>query len=130
MNLDEISAHLVATWGKKTLAEFRDEADREDTGIVFESIRIPEGPRFAIIICLTDTDHISRVEGALNLVDDNILEDWNTFTLGEVFRRTVVGQGLSFESLRDEYGRRCALILCATEPRSMQIVSSLFKLPD
>ena len=69
------------------------------------------------------------MERALDFVDDGILEDWNSFTLGEVFRRTVLGSGFSFESLRDEYDRRVALILCSTEPRSMEIMSTVFKLP-
>ena len=69
-----------------------------------------------LIVCMTDLDQIALAERALEFVDDGILEDWNTFTLGEVFKRTVLGVGFSFESLRDEYDRRSTLI-CARSPK-------------
>ena len=128
-NIEEIAAFLATTWGGKTLSEFRAEAKREANGTVYESIRIPGGQRLALIMCITAPDQIALVERAFEFVDDGILEDWNTFTLGEVFKRTVVGVGFSFESLRDELDRRSALMICSTEPRSMEIMGTLFDLP-
>ena len=128
-NIEEIAGHIENTWGKTTLADFRVEAEREANGTVFESIRIPGGQRLVLIVCMTDLDQIARAARALNFVDDGILEDWNTFTLGEVFKRTVLGVGFSFESLRDEYDRRSSLVICSTEPRSMQIMGALFDMP-
>lgn len=130
MTIAEIAAHLANTWGDKTLAEFRDEADREANGTVFESIRIAGGPRLVLIVCITDMDQIALVDGALGLVGDGMCEDWSTLTLGDLFKRTSLGAGFSFEALRDEFGRRSALILSSTEPRSMQSMGALFELPE
>jgi hypothetical protein len=129
MNLDEIAAHLTKTWGNKTLGEFRDEAEREDNGTVYESVRVPDGPRVMLILCLTDVDQIAIVERAFEFQDDGASEDWNEVKLGEVLRRTVLGMGVSFEALRDEYGRRAAMVICATEPSSIQKLNMLFNLP-
>jgi hypothetical protein len=129
-NLEQIASHLAETWGTKTLEEFRVEAEREASGIKFESLRADGGKRFIIIMCLTDIDQIARLEKAVNLVDDGFTEDWSTFTLFKAVKRTMLGVGFSFESLRDEYGRRSAVVLTAAEPSSMRIIEALFKLPD
>jgi len=111
MDFEETVAHITAAWGNKTLAEFRDEAGREDNGTVYESIRVPGGHRLMLIICLTDVDQIGLVERAFEFVDDGATEDWNTMTLGEVLKRTVLGAGISFEALRDAHARRAAMII-------------------
>jgi hypothetical protein len=129
MNIDQAARHLTAKWSGKTLAEFRDEAEREDTGTVYEAFRVETGPRLMLMMCLTDVDQIEMVERAFEFVDDGLQEDWNSLTLAEVFRRTVLGSGIAFESLRDEYGRRAALVICSTEPQSMQRLNLLFDLP-
>lgn len=127
-NLEEIAARLARTWGKSTLAEFRLEAEREANGTLFESLRVEGGRRLVIVLCMTDVDQIAEVERALDMVDGPT-EDWNTLTLSDVVMRTAVGPGLSFECLRDEYGRRSAVILTAADPRSIQILERVFSLP-
>ena len=59
------------------------------------------------MLCLTDVDQIQTLEQVFELRDDGTQEDWNTLTLGEVFRRTVLGSGIAFESSRDEYRKAC-----------------------
>lgn len=115
--------------GTKTLEVFRVEAERQAKGTLYESIRLDGGQRFMIVMCLTDVDQIARLEKAVDLVDDGSTEDWNTLTLADVAMRTVRGVGFGFESLRDEYGRRSAVVLTATDPRSMRIVETIFNLP-
>ena len=105
------------------------DAEREATGIAFESIRIKDGKRSIIVMCVTGIDQITRLEKAFDLVDDNIIEDWNTLTLGDVAARAARGSGFCFEALRDESGRRSALVLIAAEPRSINILESAFSLP-
>lgn len=127
MNIDELSEHLLRTWGTKTLNEFREAAECEKTGIQYESIRIPGGPRFALIVCVADIDQIARLERVFDFLDGGGAPlDWNTFTLGHILKRT--GIGFSHESLHDEFGRRSAIVLCSTEPRSMQILTTAFDL--
>jgi hypothetical protein len=120
MDIEEAAQQIRDNWNNKTLAEFRIEAERENTGMVYESFRLDAGQRLVLMLCLTDIDQIQALEGGFELSDDGTQEDWNTLTLGEVFRRTVLGSGIAFESLRDEYGRRAALVICAAEPQSIE----------
>jgi hypothetical protein len=120
MDIEEAAQQIRDNWNNKTLAEFRIEAERESTGVVYESFRLDAGQRLVLMLCLTDIDQIQSLERSFELRDDGTQEDWNTLTLGEVFRRTVLGSGIAFESLHDEYGRRAALVICAAEPQSIE----------
>jgi hypothetical protein len=128
MDIEEAAQQIRDKWNNKTLAEFRIEAERENTSMVYESFRLDAGQRLVLMLCLTDIDQIQSLERGFELSDDSTQEDWNTLTLGEVFRRTVLGSGIAFESLRDDYGRRAALVICAAEPQSIQRLYVLFNL--
>jgi len=130
MTIDEIPNELIEQWGGKTLDAFRREAERELIGTVYESIRLDRGPRAIVLMCVTNTDQIASLEKAFTFVEGRKkYEDWNTLTLLEVFRRTVLGRGFAYESLRDIAGKRSAIVLCSTEPRSMEILTFLFNFP-
>ena len=120
MDIEEAAQQIRDTWNNKTLTDLRNEAERESIGMVYESLRLDAGQRLVLMLCLTDIDQIQALEVGFELSDDSTQEDWNTLTLGEVFRRTVLGSGIAFESLRDEYGRRAALVICAAEPQSIE----------
>jgi hypothetical protein len=128
MDIEEAAQQIRDEWNNKTLAEFRIEAERENTGMVYESLRLNAGQRLVLMLCLTDIDQIQSLERSFELRDDDTQENWNTLTLGEVFRRTVLGSGIAFESLHDDYGRRAALVLCAAEPRLIERLYSSFNL--
>jgi hypothetical protein len=128
-NLEEIAALLVKTWGTKTLEDFRVEAEHETNGTLFESLRADGGQRLIVVVCLTDPGQIKLIEDAVELVDNPNPEDWNALTLSTVAYRTAFGAGFGFESRRDDYGRRSALVLIAAEPRSMHIMETIFSLP-
>jgi hypothetical protein len=120
MDIEEAAQQIRDTWNNKTLVDLRSEAERESTGMVYESFRLDAGQRIVLMLCLTDVDQIQTLQRGFDLRDDGTQEDWNTLTLGEVFRRTVLGSGIAFESLHDEYGRRTALVICAAEPQSIE----------
>jgi hypothetical protein len=128
MDIEEVAQQIRDEWNNKTLAEFRIEADRESTGMVYESFGLDAGQRLVLMLCLTDIEQIQTLERCFELKDDGTQEDWNTLTLGEVFRRTVLGSGIAFESTRDEYGRRAALVICAAEPQSIERLHVFFNL--
>jgi hypothetical protein len=128
MDIEEVAQQVRDEWNNKTLAEFRIEADRESTGMVYESFGVDAGQRLVLMLCVTDIEQIQTLERCFELKDDGTQEDWNTLTLGEVFRRTVLGPGMAFESLRDEYGRRAALVICAAEPRAIERLCLSFNL--
>ena len=128
--IDQLATMLLNTWAKKSLEELRVQAEREHTGIAFESVRADRGQRFMLVLCATDIDQIALLERAFNFVDDGVTEDWNTVTLAHLAMRLMRnGGGLRFESRRDEYGRRNALALIAAEPDSIRTVEGIFKMP-
>ena len=128
MDIEEAAQQIRDTWNNKTLTDLRNEAERESIGMVYESLRLDTGQRIVLMLCLTDVDQIQTLEQVFELRDDGTQEDWNTLTLGEVFRRTVLGSGIAFESSRDEYGRRAALVICAAEPQSIERLDVLCNL--
>lgn len=128
--IEEIVAELTRRWGRMTLADLRCAALQEATGSAFEALRAKDGKRLFLLMCLTARGQILQVEQALDLVDDGQAEDWTTLTLVELLVRTGRAGGFCFEALRDEDGRRIALVLMATEPRSITILESLGSLPS
>src|SRR5262245_41589803 len=128
MDIEEAAQQIRDKWSNKTLAELRIEAERERAGMVYESFRLDTGQRLVLMLCLTNIDQIQTLERGFELRDDDTQENWNALTLGEVFRRTVLGSGVAFESLRDEYGRRAALVICAAEPQSIERLYVSFNL--
>lgn len=128
MNIEQAAQQIRDSWNNQTLAELRIEAERESTGRVHESFRLDAGQRLVLMLCLTDIEQIQTLERGFELRDDGTEEDWNKLTLGEVFRRTVLGSGIAFESSRDEYGRRVALVICAAGPESIERLYGLFNL--
>jgi hypothetical protein len=128
MDIEEAAQQIRDTWNNKTLADLRNEAERESTGMIYESFCLDTGQRIVLMLCLTDVDQFRTLQRGFALRHDGTEEDWNTLTLGEVFRRTVLGSGIAFESLRDEYGRIAALIICAAEPESIERLTLLFSL--
>ena len=129
-NIDQLAQMLLNTWARTSLGELRVKAEREATGIAFESVRADRGQRFMLVLCATDIDQIALLERAFNFVDDGVTEDWNTVTLAHLAMRLMRnGGGLRFESLKDEFGRRSALALIAADPNSIRIIEGIFKMP-
>lgn len=129
-NIDELVSLITKRWGGRTLQQLREEALLDPNRSVFEAIRAEGGQRMVVMVCLTARGHILEVEQAFDLVDDGNAEDWNTLTLVEVFARTVRAGGFCFEAVRDEEGRRVAVVLIATEPRSIAKLELLGNLPS
>jgi hypothetical protein len=103
MNFEKIPSQLIAQWGDKTLADFRREAECEATGTVYEAIRRDRGPRAILLMCITNEHQIVSLERVFTFADDRKQdEDWNALTLLEVFKRTALGHGFAYESLRDQ----------------------------
>lgn len=125
--LKKLTAQVMASWGKKTLADFRRESEQHPEGGVFESIREPGGRIALIILCVTDPNQIAQLEKDFSFVDDGNVEDWNTLTLLDLMMRPPMDRP-AFECLRDAQGRRSALVLIAKDPRSITIVESFFGL--
>jgi hypothetical protein len=128
-SVDQLMDLLKTQWGRKTLAQLRDEAVLEENGTLFESIRIDNGPRLMLLICVTNAEQIEIIERAFALSDSKPPSDWETSTMQEMAVTTMKTDGLSYQDLRDAYGKRTAVSLCATHPDAMKILQTLFELP-
>jgi hypothetical protein len=128
-NFEEIVHQLTKRWGGTTMAEFRDEAVLEDNGTLYDSVRVQDGPRIILMICVTNPEQIAIVEKAFKLDEEMPVKDWTAHTLVEWIFHTVQGVGLSYEDLHDAYGKRTAVLLCATRPESVRVLETFFKMP-
>jgi len=130
MNLvDQMTDIIMKTWETKTLADFRKKALLETNGIVFESLRAENGPRFLLVICVTSPEQVAKLEQTLVIATDTPPVDWSCATVGELLVRTAKGTGLSYEDLHDHEGKRTSIVLCATAPKSIAILEKIFNLP-
>jgi hypothetical protein len=129
-NIEETTKICLEKWGSKTIEDFRQEALQDENGTACDALRIFNGERMMLALCLTGTDKISLLEKILDLRPDSVPSDWNSLTVADIFIRTAKGVGLSYEELRDSSNEREAIILCATTRDSVRLLESIFELPD
>jgi hypothetical protein len=68
MDIEEVAQQIRDEWNNKTLAEFRIEADRESTGMVYESFGVDAGQRLVLMLCLTDIEQIQTLDNSAGRV--------------------------------------------------------------
>lgn len=83
-----------------------------------------------LVVCVTNAEQIEMVERGVGLSEDVPPSDWANSTLKNMVLTTDKAGGLTYEDLRDAYGKRTAVTLCATQPDSMKILQTLFDLPS
>ena len=129
-SLDQATDLVIEKWDAKTLEDFRQDALRETNGIVFESIRSDNGPRCILLVCVTAQEKLPVFERGLHLSEeDETTLDWTSTTLGDVLLKMGSNAGLRYEDLKDQKGKRIALILFAMEPQSVSLVEKMFNFP-
>ena len=127
--LDQATDIFMQQWAEKTLEDLRLEAQEEENGIVFESMRAENGPRIILIVCVTDGDKLPIFESGLNIPNTLPPVDWAATTIGTVFHNMGASAGLRYEALRDEAGRLIALALFASDPQAVNALEQLFQFP-
>ena len=128
--LDQATDLFTKKWGAKTLDDFRQDALREANGIVFESMRAENGPRIILVVCVTAQEKLPIFERGLHLREEDVTTlDWTSTTLGDVLLKMGPDAGLRYEDLKDQMGRRIALILFAMDPQSVALVEKMFTFP-
>ena len=129
--MKQLASTLYHAWGKTQLEDLRIQADRETSGIAFESTRADDGKRLMIVLGATDIDQIALLEKNFDFVDDGITKDWNALSLARLAMHLMQnGGGSRFMTRRDEYQRRNALALIAIDPAPIRIIETVFKLPN
>ncbi len=127
--LDQATDTFMKQWGNKTLEDLRQDALREQNGIVFESIRAENGPRIILLVCVSDPDKLPVFERGLHLPKTRSPVDWTTTSIGSTFCKIGPSAGLRYEDLRDETGTLTALTLFASDPESVNTLEKLFQFP-
>ncbi len=126
--MEEILRWLDETWGAKTLAELREETFAEPTGLVYTSLRLSPGSRVALLLCATGDDWLDLLTRIFDFDSKGKSEDWTELTVFDVTVRTIKGSGIGFEDCFDGEGKRSAIVLIATEPRSIEILEKVLGL--
>lgn len=129
-NFEQFLIQHSKKWTTKTLEDLRSEAVLEDTGIAFDAVREANGKRLFMVMCVTGEEHITYVSERLNLIEDGLVEDWNTLTLAEVLMRSGRAGGLCFELAQGDSGSILAVTLIAADPASASIICTLFDMPE
>ncbi len=127
MNVEQIAKQLAATWGTKTLAEFRDEAAKEMNGTLFETLKAGD-QRLIIAACFTGEHEIGILSRTFDFSQRGKPADWSTEVLGDVVMRTATGSGFSYEAERDTATRFKSVLLIAADPRSIRILETVLGL--
>jgi len=128
--IEQISAGMYERWSKMTLGELRFAASSEPTGIAFESMRAAGGQRMILVVCLTDTGPIRIVEKAFQLTTGGPpFRDWLSGTILEMVTKTIEGNGVSYEDMRDNDDQRSAIVLCTCRPDVIALLEKLFTFP-
>lgn len=121
---------LQERWGSKTLGELHSQALLEKTGLMFDAVREAQGRRFLLAMCVTGSNEVAMLSKVFEFDFTGPTENWENFTLLEMCMRNVAGGGgLCFEPYKDSDGVASALVLMATDPKSMAILEKVFTLP-
>ncbi len=124
-DFDAIFAHIEALLADQTLATLRDDAAKELNGTATRSIRLPDGPRLFLMLCITGTHELSKV-GPLSPNTKQSFGDWSAVPLIEAIRRSFISGGFvyGFESPKDQG----ALVFIAATPDSITKLEGVFNL--
>ena len=127
-NLEDIATLLADHWGAKTLAEFRREAARELNGTAFVSLRTENSPRHVLAFCLTGEHEITQVKKKFKL-RKRAAFNWKKTTLPKLAARAVFEGGFIYDAEISRDNRLAALVMMATDPRSIALLEKAFNLP-
>jgi len=124
--LEEQAAAVARAWSQKTLEDVRAEAVLAATGIAFDAVRLADGQRIAMVVCVTDMDQIARVVRVLGMELGEDAPDWGALTLAALGILSCERATLIFEPCFDEYKRCSALALIAATPDSIRTLDVIF----
>ena len=127
-NTEEIAAQLADAWGAKTLSEFRNEAAKELNGTSFVSLRTQNGPRHVLAFCLTGEHEIAQAKKKFRLTKRSTF-NWKQTTLPKLAARAMFQGGFICDVEVGPDKRLTALVLMATDPRSIAVLEKAFNLP-
>ncbi len=124
---NESLAKAAAHWCHKTLAQLRDEARAEKTGIAFDALRVAGGPRLMLVACITG-DQAPRLLRHITLVEELPRADWATLSLFDFAVRARSTGKLAFEIERDDSSMVSALAISAADPCSVSTLVEMLGL--
>lgn len=127
---EQMAYLLQERWGSKTLGELRSQALIEKTGLMFDAVREAQGRRLVLAMCVTGFNEVAMLSKVFEFNLTGPAKNWENFTLLEMCMRNMAGGGgLCFELHKDSDGVTSALVLMATDPKSMATLEKIFTLP-
>jgi hypothetical protein len=128
VNPNEVVEWLLENWAKKSLMDMAAEAAAEPTGISLESLRVAEGPRLVVVVCITGSAQIARLNG-LYFATGPEPDDWSSRTVADLAIQSVTDGGLCGGVLSTPAEGVVAVVLSTADPRSMLKLQSWIDLP-
>jgi hypothetical protein len=109
----------------KSLADLCAAAEKEMNGTAYETLRVANGPRVLLAVCVTGEYEMEKVKKAIPVVSTASVDPMAN--LGRVvFDLKQVG---GFGCFTMPFKSGSALILISAEPSSMSILERVFNLP-
>jgi hypothetical protein len=121
---------LSESWGKTTLAEFKESATKQMNGTIFQSLRIADGPRLALAICITGAYELNAALKIFQLEREigRASINWSTSTLGDLIIGTASRDGFCYEAKWISASRPAAILFVATKSSKIQLLEKVFSL--
>ncbi len=126
--IDQAAEILMTQWNAKPLEGLRKQARAEATGIAYDAIREPGGPRLMMAMCITGQENIALIQKVFQFDNSSPDEDWTKLSLTDVTVRAMRGNGFAFEGLTDGNGAFTDILLVSTEPKSMRLIEKIYTL--
>lgn len=125
-SLEELMGALQS-WGVKTLADLRADAEKEFNGTAFTAMRC--GNRRALLaVCLTGQHEIQKIASTVPLNEKNNA-DWTKITLASMAIAAIKNKGFIHEPFRSPDKNLTALVLTVTDPALIEKFATQLSLP-
>jgi len=108
----------------KSLADLCAAAEKEMNGTAYETLRIANGPRMMLAVCVTGEHEMAKIQKAIPVVSAASVDP--KANLGRVVFNLKQEGGFGCFTMPFKSGT--ALILISVEPRSMSILERAFNL--
>jgi hypothetical protein len=128
MNSIQELLDALQSWGGKTLADLRSDAEKELNGTAYTALKC--GNRRALLaVCVTGQSELQKIAGAFPATETPNA-DWKKITLASLAIASIKNKGFIHEPIRSADKKLTALALIVTEPNLIEKFTQLMGLPS
>jgi len=127
-SLHQFAAMIQGAWGGQTLATLRNDAAKQFNGTCTNSLRMMNGPRTGLLICVTGEYELAKIVNRVVPDTSNLFNDWSIVSLTAAAGHAIKEGGFCCIAERDKTRRIIALVLAAGSPESIRYLENIFGL--